>query len=61
MVSRNPRLLTAAVQHIIHLLKAEVMQNQEHGETEVLLPLLHMFKEFVTMVRNRCFVGEGGG
>ena len=51
MVSRNPGLLKAALQHIIKLLKTEVSGNQEHGEKEVLLPLLHMFKEFVTMVR----------
>ena len=51
MVSRNPSLLKAAVQHIIKLLRTEVSGHQELGETELLLPLLHMFKEFITMVR----------
>ena len=50
MVSRFPDLLNIATQHLLSLLNKEVSHTHDYGDREVLLPLLHLFQEFLTMV-----------
>ena len=50
MVSRRPSLLPTAIQHVMQLLKSEVSHSQDLGDREALLPLLHLFRELLTMV-----------
>lgn len=50
LVSRNPNLLRFAVNHVCTLLKTGISHTQDYGEREVLLPLLHLLKEFLTMM-----------
>lgn len=56
MVSRFPDLLNIATQHLLSLLNKEVSHTHDYGDREVLLPLLHLFQEFLTMVRQLTLV-----
>ena len=51
LVARSPALLNMATQHVLTILQTEVQHVQDYGDREVLLPLLHLFREFLTMVR----------
>ena len=52
LVLRRPDLLNIAMHHVLSKLKNEVLPaNDDYGDREVLLPLLHLFREFLTMVR----------
>lgn len=50
LTSRSPRLLQAAMSHVLSILSGDVSHSHTYGEKEVLLPLLHLFREFLTMV-----------
>lgn len=50
LVSRSPALLKVAMDQVLSILKNEVSHSQDCGDRELLLPLLHLFKEFLTMV-----------
>lgn len=39
--------------HVLTLLGGEALQGQSYGEREMLLPLLHLFRELLTMVSMR--------
>jgi len=36
--------------HVLSILNGEVSHTADYGEKEVLLPLLHLFREFLIMV-----------
>ena len=51
LTARSPHLLNVAMTHVLMILNGEVSHSQDYGEKEVLLPLLHLFREFLIMVR----------
>ena len=50
LVSQSSTLLLVAMQHMLQILKTDIAHAQECGDREILLPLLHLFKVFLTMV-----------
>lgn len=50
LTARSPQLLEVAMTHVLMILNGEVSHSQDYGEREVLLPLLHLFREFLIMV-----------
>ena len=53
LISSSPALLHLAMQQVLGILRNEVSHSADPGEREVLLPLLHLFREFLVMVRGR--------
>ena len=39
-----------AMNHVLLVLSGDISQSQSYGEKELLLPLLHLFRELLTMV-----------
>lgn len=50
LTTRSPHLLHVAMNHVLKVLKGEISHSTDYGEKEILLPLLHLFREFLIMV-----------
>ncbi len=49
LVSRKPHLLQQATNQVLGIIK-EISHSQDYGDREALLPMLHLFRELITMV-----------
>ena len=50
LVSKKPDLLKEATIQVLNILQREVSHSQDYGDAEVLLPMLHLFRELLIMV-----------
>lgn len=41
--------------HVLNVLNIEISHSHNYGEKEVVLPLLHLFREFLTMVSKHTY------
>lgn len=54
LTAHSPHLLEVAMTQVLMILNGDISHSQDYGEKEVLLPLLHLFREFLVMVSHMC-------
>ncbi|XP_064406561.1 uncharacterized protein LOC135351490 isoform X2 [Halichondria panicea] len=50
LVSCKPHLLQQATNQVLGIIKKEISHSHDYGDGEVLLPMLHLFRELITML-----------
>jgi len=52
LVSKKPHLLKEATVSVLNIIQKEISHSQDYNDREMLLPMLHLFRELLTMVRH---------